>query len=150
MNEIIRRAQEAWDLGATEICVQAGLPPKMEGSLYIDLTREIKKAIPQMHIHGFSPEEILYGSIRSKSSISEYLLGLKEAGIGSLPGTSAEILILDVRDKISPGRISVEQWKEVILSAHELGIPTTSTIMFGHDETYRDRANHLQVMRDVQ
>ena len=150
LNEIIRRAQEAWDLGATEICVQAGLPPKMEGSLYIDLTREIKKAIPQMHIHGFSPEEILYGSIRSKSSISEYLLGLKEAGIGSLPGTSAEILIQDVRDKISPGRISVEQWKEVILSAHKIGIPTTSTIMFGHVETYRDRAIHLQVIRDVQ
>ncbi len=150
LNEIIRRAQEAWDLGATEICVQAGLPPKMEGSLYIDLTREIKKAIPQMHIHGFSPEEVLYGSIRSKSTVIDYLQGLKEAGIGSLPGTSAEILVQEVRDKISPGRITVEQWQNVILTAHELGIPTTSTIMFGHVETHRERATHLDKIREIQ
>lgn len=150
LNEIIRRAQEAWDLGATEICVQAGLPPKMEGSLYIDLTREIKKAIPQMHIHGFSPEEVLYGSIRSKSTVIDYLQGLKEAGIGSLPGTSAEILVQEVRDKISPGRITVEQWQNVILTAHELGIPTTSTIMFGHVETHRERAIHLDKIREIQ
>ena len=150
LNEIIRRAQEAWDLGATEICVQAGLPPKMDGSLYIDLTREIKAALPDMHIHGFSPEEVLYGAVRSRCSVREYLESLKEAGVGSLPGTSAEILVQSVRDRIAPGRITVEQWREVITNAHVVGIPTTSTIMFGHVETDRERALHLDFVRDVQ
>src|SRR6478672_3283213 len=130
MNEIVRRAKEAWDLGATEVCIQAGLPPKMDGSLYIDVTRELKKALPQLHIHGFSPEEVLYGAIRSTCTIEEYLRGLKDAGVGSLPGTSAEILDPLVRDQIAPGRIRVDQWRDVITTAHRVGIPTTSTIMF--------------------
>src|SRR5690348_13496316 len=91
-SEIVRRARQAWELGATEVCVQAGLPPKMDGRLYVDLTVELKKALPDLHIHGFSPEEVLYGAIRSRVSIREYLGWLKEAGVGSLPGTSAEIL----------------------------------------------------------
>ena len=150
LNEIIRRVQEAIDLGASEVCIQAGLPPKMEGSLYSDLTRAIKERFPDVHIHGFSPEEVLYGSIRDKSSIKEYLLKLQNAGIGSLPGTSAEILIQTIRDKIAPGRITVEQWTEVITTAHSLGIPTTSTIMFGHIETNEHRATHLSILRDIQ
>ena len=132
--EILRRAKEAWDLGATEVCIQAGLPPQMEGDLYIKLTRALKEALPELHIHGFSPEEVLYGAVRSRASIREYLRELKEAGVGSLPGTSAEILDQDVRDLIAPGRIRVDQWIEVITTAHELGIPTTSTIMYGHVE----------------
>jgi len=147
LNEIVRRAREASDLGATEVCVQAGLPPKMEGSLYIDLTRELKAELPDMHIHGFSPEEVLYGSIRSKCSIEDYLLGLKAAGVGSLPGTSAEILDQNVRDRIAAGRITVEQWTDVIKTAHKVGIPTTSTIMFGHIETSAHRAAHLAYLR---
>lgn len=150
LSEIIRRAREAWDLGATEVCIQAGLPPKMDGSLYIDLTRELKAELPDLHIHGFSPEEVLYGSIRSRCSIEEYLRGLKDAGVGSLPGTSAEILDQRVRDTIAPGRITVDQWIEVITSAHKVGIPTTSTIMFGHIETNRHRAAHLAMLRDIQ
>ena len=150
LSEIIRRAREAWDLGATEVCIQAGLPPKMDGSLYIDLTRELKAELPDLHIHGFSPEEVLYGSIRSRCSIEEYLQGLKDAGVGSLPGTSAEILDQRVRDTIAPGRITVDQWIEVITSAHKIGIPTTSTIMFGHIETNRHRAAHLAMLRDIQ
>ena len=150
LNEIVRRAREAAELGATEVCVQAGLPPKMEGSLYIDLTREMKAELPNMHIHGFSPEEVLYGAIRSKCSIEDYLLGLKAAGVGSLPGTSAEILDQDVRDRIAPGRITVDQWTEVIKTAHKVGIPTTSTIMFGHIETNAHRAAHLAYLRDIQ
>jgi 7,8-didemethyl-8-hydroxy-5-deazariboflavin synthase CofH subunit len=150
LNEIVRRAREASDLGATEVCVQAGLPPKMEGSLYIDLTRELKAELPDMHIHGFSPEEVLYGSIRSKCSIEDYLLGLKAAGVGSLPGTSAEILDQNVRDRIAAGRITVEQWTDVIKTAHKVGIPTTSTIMFGHIETSAHRAAHLAYLRDIQ
>jgi len=150
VNEIIRRAKEAWDYGATEVCIQAGLPPQMEGDLYIKLCQAIKEELPDIHIHGFSPEEVLYGSIRSQCSIKEYLQGLKEAGVGSLPGTSAEILDQELRDRISPGRIRVDQWIEVITTAHQLGIPTTSTVMFGHVETDQQLAQHIGLIRDIQ
>ena len=150
INEIVRRAKEAWDYGATEVCIQAGLPPQMEGDLYIRLCEAIKEELPDIHIHGFSPEEVLYGSIRSRCSIREYLEGLKAAGVGSLPGTSAEILDQELRDRISPGRITVDQWKEVIITAHELGIPTTSTIMFGHVETNEHIVRHIDLLRDIQ
>ena len=115
--EVIRRAREAWDLGAREICVQAGLPPKMDGYYYVDLTKAIKRELPDMHIHGFSPEEVLYGAVRARCSIEDYVRALKDAGVGSLPGTSAEILDQDVRDAIAPGRITKDQWIEVITSA---------------------------------
>ena len=150
IDEIVRRAREAWDYGATEVCVQAGLPPQMEGDLYIRLCQAIKEELPDMHIHGFSPEEVLYGSVRSRCTIREYLEGLRDAGVGSLPGTSAEVLDQELRDRISPGRISVEQWKEVITNAHELGIPTTSTVMFGHVETSEQIARHIALLRDIQ
>ena len=150
IEEVVRRAQEAWDYGATEVCIQAGLPPQMEGDLYIRLCAAIKEALPYIHIHGFSPEEVLYGSIRSKCSIREYLEGLKVAGVGSLPGTSAEVLDQELRDKISPGRISVDQWMEVITTAHDLGIPTTSTVMFGHRETPGQLCNHMALLRELQ
>ena len=148
--EIARRAKEAWDLGATEVCIQAGLPPKMGGWLYVNLCKTLKKVLPDLHIHGFSPEEVLYGATRSRVRIREYLQALKEAGVGSLPGTSAEILVQDVRDRIARGRITVEQWLEVIRSAHELGIPTTATIMFGHVESALEDAQHLALIRDIQ
>ncbi|MCS5656559.1 MAG: 7,8-didemethyl-8-hydroxy-5-deazariboflavin synthase subunit CofH [SAR202 cluster bacterium] len=150
VEEIIRRAKEAWDYGATEVCVQAGLPPKMEGDLYIRLCESLKKELPDMHIHGFSPEEVLYGSIRSESTIKQYLTELKAAGVGSLPGTSAEVLDQELRDKISPGRITVDQWTEVITTAHELGIPTTSTVMFGYLETPTQLAKHMDLIRGIQ
>jgi 7,8-didemethyl-8-hydroxy-5-deazariboflavin synthase CofH subunit len=150
IDELVRRAKEAWDLGATEVCIQAGLPPKMPGDLYLNVCRAIKAELPDMHIHGFSPEEVLYGATRSECSIEEYLVRLKEAGVGSLPGTSAEILDEELRRTISPGRISVTDWRRVIAGAHKLGIPTTSTIMFGHVETARHRAAHIAFIRDVQ
>ena len=150
VEEIVRRAKEAWDYGATEVCIQAGLPPQMEGNLYITLCKAIKDELPDIHIHGFSPEEVLYGSIRSQCTIKEYLQGLKSAGVGSLPGTSAEILDQELRDHISPGRIRVDQWTEVITTAHELGIPTTSTVMFGHIETNEQIAKHIGLIRDIQ
>ncbi|MEX0749457.1 MAG: 5-amino-6-(D-ribitylamino)uracil--L-tyrosine 4-hydroxyphenyl transferase CofH [Dehalococcoidia bacterium] len=150
MHEVIRRAREAYDLGAREICVQAGLPPKMDGYYYVELTKAIKAEMPDMHIHGFSPEEVLYGSIRARCSIEEYLVALKNAGVGSLPGTSAEILDQDVRDKIAPGRITKDQWIDVVTTAHRAGIPTTSTIMYGHIETLRQRAAHIVLLRDIQ
>ncbi len=148
--EVVRRAREAWNLGATEICIQAGLPPKMDGFLYVDICKAIKKELPNIHIHAFSPEEIMYGSYRSGLSVKEFLSMLKESGLGSLPGTAAEILDQDVRDLISPGRITVADWINVITTAHKLKIPTTSTIMYGHVETMEDRAKHLDLLRSIQ
>ncbi|MBI5378164.1 MAG: 5-amino-6-(D-ribitylamino)uracil--L-tyrosine 4-hydroxyphenyl transferase CofH [Thaumarchaeota archaeon] len=148
--EIVRRAKEARNLGATEVCVQAGLPPDMDADTYENICRAIKKEIPDIHIHGFSPEEVLYGATRSDLPIKEYLMRLKEAGVNSLPGTAAEILDQRMRDKISPGRISVKRWIEVIKEAHKLGIPSTSTIMFGHVETPEDRTKHIALIREIQ
>ena len=148
--EIVRRAKEAHQLGATEVCIQAGLPPDMKGDLYENICREIKKEIPDIHIHGFSPEEILYGATCSNISIQEFLKRMKDAGVNTLPGTSAEILDQRLRDKISPGRISVEDWETVIKSAHNIGINTTSTMMFGHVETLEDRAKHIAKIREIQ
>ncbi|MBM3895354.1 MAG: 7,8-didemethyl-8-hydroxy-5-deazariboflavin synthase subunit CofH [Thaumarchaeota archaeon] len=148
--EIVRRAKEAHSYGATEVCIQAGLPPDMDGKLYEKICRHIKKEIPDIHIHGFSPEEVLYGATRSEVSVKEYLLRLKEAGVGTLPGTAAEILDQDLRNKISPGRISAKDWIEVIKTAHKLGIKSTSTIMFGHLETPEDRTKHIALLRDIQ
>lgn len=150
VTEVVRRAREAWELGATEVCIQAGLPPEMDGSLYLEICRAIKGEVPDIHIHGFSPEEVLYGSARSRCSVEDYLGRLKEVGVGSLPGTAAEILDESVRRRISPGRISVRNWVRVITAAHRLGIPTTSTIMYGHVETPRHRAAHIGVLRDIQ
>jgi 5-amino-6-(D-ribitylamino)uracil---L-tyrosine 4-hydroxyphenyl transferase len=148
--EIVRRAKEAASLGATEVCIQAGLPPKVDGHLYIDILKAVKKDLPDIHIHAFSPEEVLYGAVRSETSIEEYLKMLKEAGIGSLPGTAAEILDQSLRDMISPGRISVQNWIRVIKQAHAIGIPTTSTIMYGHIETSRHKAEHIALLREIQ
>ena len=148
--EILRRVHEARDLGATEVCIQAGLPPRLDGSFYIDLCAAIKREIPEIHVHAFSPEEILYGATLSNRSIEDYLKALKDVGLGSLPGTSAEILDDRVRDIISPGRISTHDWIAVIRTAHKLGIPTTSTIMYGHVETALDRARHLELLRSIQ
>jgi FO synthase subunit 2 len=150
VEEVVRRAREAAEMGATEVCIQAGLPPKLDGRFYIDLTRAIKAALPEMHIHAFSPEEVLYGSVRSGLPIKEYLAELKEAGLGTLPGTSAEILDQEIRDVIARGRITVDQWVEVITTAHALGIRTTSTIMYGHVETPAHWVRHMALLRAIQ
>jgi 7,8-didemethyl-8-hydroxy-5-deazariboflavin synthase CofH subunit len=150
LDEVLRRVREAWDLGATEVCIQAGLPPRIHGSFYIDLCAAIKREVPEIHVHAFSPEEILYGATLSNRSIEDYLMALKDVGLGSLPGTSAEILDDRVREIISPGRISTRDWITVIRTAHKLGIPTTSTIMYGHVETALDRARHLELLRSIQ
>jgi 7,8-didemethyl-8-hydroxy-5-deazariboflavin synthase CofH subunit len=148
--EILRRVREARELGATEVCIQAGLPPRIDGSFYIDLCKAIKREFPEIHVHAFSPEEILYGATLSNRSIEDYLMALKDVGLGSLPGTSAEILDDRVREIISPGRISTQNWIAVIRTAHKLGIRTTSTIMYGHIETALDRARHLELLRGIQ
>ncbi len=150
IEEVVRRAREAWDLGATEVCIQAGLPPKLDGRFYIDLTRALKAALPDLHLHAFSPEEVLYGSVRSGLPIKEYLMELKAAGLGTLPGTSAEVLDQAIRDRIARGRITVDQWVEVITTAHALGIRTTSTIMYGHVETPAHWVHHMALLRSIQ
>lgn len=150
LEEVLRRVREAWDLGATEVCLQAGLPPRVKGSFYIDLCAAIKKEVPGIHVHGFSPEEILYGAKLSSCTVERYIAALRDAGLGSIPGTSAEILDDDVRDRISPGRISTREWIVVIRSAHKLGIPTTATIMYGHIETPLQRTRHVELLREIQ
>ena len=150
IDEVVRRAREAWDLGAREVCIQAGLPPKLDGRFYIDLTLALKAALPGLHLHAFSPEEVLYGTVRSGLSIKDYLIELKAAGLGTLPGTSAEILDQPIRDRIARGRITVDQWVEVITTAHALGIRTTSTIMYGHVETPAHWVRHMALLRAIQ
>lgn len=150
VSEVVHRAEEAWSLGATEVCIQAGLPPKLDGRYYIDLVHALKKALPDLHLHAFSPEEILYGSVRSGLPIREYLTELRDAGLGTLPGTSAEILDQDIRDRIARGRITVEQWLDVITTAHALGIRTTCTIMYGHIETPAHWVRHMDLLRSIQ
>jgi FO synthase subunit 2 len=148
--EVVRRAVEAQSLGATEVCLQAGLAPGMDGELYPRLCRAIKTAAPTLHLHAFSPEEIKYGAGLAKLSFREYLQALKEAGLGSLPGTSAEVLDDAVRARIAPGRITTAEWIEVIRAAHALSLPTTSTLMFGHIETDEQRLRHLDTLRTIQ
>ncbi len=148
--EILRRAREAADMGATELCVQAGLPPGLDGWFYVELTAALRRAVPSLHLHAWSPEEVLYGARRARVGVGEYLRALRDAGLGSMPGTSAEILDDDVRDRIAPGRIRVAEWVEIVRAAHALGIRTTSTMMFGHVETLHHRARHLALLRDIQ
>jgi 7,8-didemethyl-8-hydroxy-5-deazariboflavin synthase CofH subunit len=148
--EIVRRALEARSYGATEVCIQAGLAPGVDASTYVGLVRALKAAAPDLHVHAFSPEEIKYASERSGWSFRRVLEELKDAGLGSLPGTSAEVLDDRVRARIAPGRITTAEWLDVIKTAHALGLPTTSTLMYGHVETDLERMQHLCLLRSVQ
>jgi FO synthase subunit 2 len=150
MHEIVRRALEAKAFGATEVCIQAGLAPEIDARFYLDLVRAIKNAAPDLHLHAFSPEEVKYAATQSGWSIRRVLEELKEAGLGSLPGTSAEVLDDRVRSRIAPGRITTAEWIQVVTSAHALGMPTTSTLMYGHVETDLDRMRHLGLLRSIQ
>lgn len=149
-NEIIARSKQAVKFGATEVCLQAGLAPTVDGRIYVDLTRQLSAELPDLHLHAYSPEEVKYGALRSKLSIRAYLMELRDAGLGSLPGTSAEILDDALRDRISPSRIRTDEWVEVVRTAHEIGVPTTSTMMFGHVETMEQRVAHMALLREIQ
>lgn len=150
VEEIVRRAVEARSLGATEICVQAGLLPGLDKNFYVDLVRALKRAAPDLDIHAFSPEEIKYAAELRQAPIREILAELKEAGLGSLPGTSAEVLDDELRRRIAPGRITTAEWIDVVTTAHAVGLPTTSTIMYGHVETDAQRIRHLDTLRSIQ
>ena len=146
-DEVARRVRQAWEMGATEVCLQAGLSPNLTGDSYIDLCRVVKDAAPEIHIHAFSPEEVKFGASLKRVSYADYLAELKDAGLGSLPGTSAEILDDRLRKSISPTRITTQEWLEVVGAAHRLGIPTTSTMMFGHVESVEERMRHMDLLR---
>jgi FO synthase subunit 2 len=122
----------------------------MDANFYVDICRAIKRAAPDLHIHAFSPEEVKYGAGLSGVPIGAYLVRLKEAGLDTLPGTSAEILDDSLRDRIAPGRIRTAEWIEIIRAAHALGLPTTSTMMYGHAETSEQRVRHMVLLRDLQ
>jgi FO synthase len=148
--EVVRRAQEAWSRGATEVCIQGGLPRDLGAFYYRDLLRAIKRAIPEMHVHAFSPMEISHGIEKTGMSLRDYLLMMKEEGLGSIPGTAAEILDDRVRRELSPNKLPAARWVEIISAAHELGIPTTSTMMYGHVEEPADCVHHILLLRDIQ
>ncbi|HTM21415.1 MAG TPA: 5-amino-6-(D-ribitylamino)uracil--L-tyrosine 4-hydroxyphenyl transferase CofH [Kofleriaceae bacterium] len=149
-DEIVRRAVEARALGATEVCLQAGLAPDLDGAFYLELCRAVKRAVPDLHIHAFSPEEVKLGARRAHLDVRDYLTALIEAGLGSLPGTSAEILDDAIRDRIAPGRITTAEWIHVIRTAHQLGLRTTATMMYGHVERPLDVLRHLELVRSIQ
>ncbi len=148
--EVVRRAREAWDSGATEVCIQGGLPRDLDGFFYRDLLRIIKRALPDLHVHAFSPMEIDYGVQKTGMPLREYLQMMKDEGLGSIPGTAAEILDDRIRQQLSPNKLPVARWVEIISTAHALGIPTTSTMMYGHVEEPADWVRHLLLLRSIQ
>lgn len=148
--EIMRRTKEAWERGATEVCLQGGIHPEYTGKTYIDICHTIKQVIPDMHIHAFSPLEVWQGAHTLGIDIDEFLGQLKEAGLGTLPGTAAEILDDEVRATLCPDKINTSQWFEVMEAAHRQGFNTTATIMYGHIERYDHIAKHLLRIRALQ
>src|SRR5262249_20960332 len=148
--EIVRRAREAWDRGATEVCMQGGIHPEYTGQHYLDVCTAVREAVPGMHVHAFSPLEVWHGATTLKRSIPDYLAELRDAGLGSLPGTAAEILDDEVRDVLCPDKVSTEQWLSIMRAAHKVGLRPAATIMFGHVEQPKHWARHLLRLRELQ
>ena len=149
-DEIQRRTREAWQRGATEVCMQGGIHPEYTGATYVDILAAVKQAVPEMHIHAFSPLEVWQGAATANLSLRDYLTQLKESGLGTLPGTAAEILDDEVRAIICPDKINTDQWLQVMETAHEVGFRTTATIMYGHVDRPEHWARHLIRVRDLQ
>lgn len=150
LDEIVDRAREAWVRGATEVTLQGGIHPDFTGNFYVEVVDAIKAELPDMHIHGFTPLEVWQGAETLGIPVRQFLVELRDAGLGTLPGTAAEILDDDVRAFLCPDKIRTSQWAEVMITAHELGLRATSTIMFGHIDHPRAWANHLDVIREIQ
>ena len=150
VDEVARRAVEAWSRGATEVCLQGGIHPGFSGRWYLELLRAVKEAVPAIHVHAFSPLEVWQGAATEDWDLADYLTQLKEAGLGSLPGTAAEILDDEVRRVLCPDKVSTAQWLEVMRTAHRVGLRSTATMMFGHIENPRNQARHLLGVRDLQ
>ena len=150
IQQILEKIREASALNATEVCIQGGLLPDWDVTNYCEILEKIKEEFPQIHIHAFSPMEVLHAARNSNISVKEALSNLKRSGLGSMPGTAAEILVDRVREEICPDKLTTHEWIDVVRSAHRLGIPTTATIMYGHIETQRERIEHLHVIREIQ
>jgi 7,8-didemethyl-8-hydroxy-5-deazariboflavin synthase CofH subunit len=150
IEDVVTKALDAWEKGATEVCIQGGLPRDLDGFFYRDILRAIKRAIPAMHVHAFSPMEISYGVDKTGMPLRDYLQMMKDQGLGSIPGTAAEILDDRVRRQLSPNKLPVARWVEIITTAHEFGIPTTSTMMYGHVEEPSDWVRHILLLRSIQ
>ncbi len=150
LDQVARKAEEAWALGATEVCIQGGLPHDLPPFYYRDILRAVKGAVPRMHCHAFSPMEIVYGVELTGMPLAEYLAMLRENGLDTLPGTAAEILDDEVRAVLSRNKLSTAQWRDVITTAHTLGIRSTSTLMYGHVETPEHWVNQILMFRDIQ
>ena len=148
--EITRRTKEAWDRGATEVCMQGGIHPEYTGETYINILKTVKESVPSMHIHAFSPLEIWQGAATMDMELPEYLSLLKDAGLSTLPGTAAEILDDEVRAVICADKINTQQWLDVMEAAHEVGFRTTATIMYGHVERLEHWSRHIIRIRDLQ
>jgi FO synthase len=146
----VAKSVEAVRVGATEVCIQGGLPKDLDGEYYARLLRAIKSQLPGLHIHAYSPMEIAYGVEKTGLPLREYLETLKQAGLNSIPGTAAEILDDSVRETLSPNKLKVKQWIEIVRTAHSLGIPSTSTMMYGHTEEPEHWVRHILLLREIQ
>jgi FO synthase subunit 2 len=150
IDEIRKKVIEAKKRGCSEVCIQGGINPELKFDFYIDMLKTVKSIDFNIHTHAFSPQEIFYMSKLNNSTIENTLIELKKAGLDSIPGTAAEILVDKLRKIICPNKVSVSQWIDIISTAHKLGIPTTSTIMYGHIEELHHRIEHLEVIRNIQ
>jgi FO synthase len=150
LTQVADRAEEAWQAGATEVCMQGGIHPDLPGDAYFDLAAEVKRRCPQIHVHAFSPMEVMNGASRTGLPVTEWLARAREAGVDSMPGTAAEILDDDVRWVLTKGKLPAAAWIEVISTAHGLGIPTSATMMYGHVDTPAHWVAHLRVIRGIQ
>jgi FO synthase len=150
LEQVGDRVEQAWAAGATEVCMQGGIHPDLPGTAYFDLAREVKRRAPEIHMHAYSPMEVQNGSTRTNLSIRDWLIQAKEAGVDSLPGTAAEILDDDVRWVLTKGKLPTDAWVEVVTTAHEVGLPTTSTMMYGHVDTPAHWVAHIKLLRRIQ
>jgi len=148
--EVAAKARQAWALGATEVCIQGGINPEDDPYMYRDIIRAVKQAVPGMHLHAFSPLEILTGARKTRMTFRDYLQMLKDEGLGTIPGTAAEILVDAVRQQISPHKLTVDLWVEIVKTAHSLGIRSSSTMMYGHLEEPHHWVEHILLLRQIQ
>ncbi|MDP9484642.1 MAG: 5-amino-6-(D-ribitylamino)uracil--L-tyrosine 4-hydroxyphenyl transferase CofH, partial [Actinomycetota bacterium] len=149
-SEVARRAREAWEKGATEVCMVGGIHAKFTGDNYIQYLRAVKDEVPEMHVHAFTPLEVFQGAQTLGVPVEEFLVDLKDAGLGTLPGTAAEVLDDEIREIICPDKVNTQEWSDVMRAAHAVGLRSTATIMFGHVDGPLNWARHLMVLRDIQ
>jgi len=150
IHEVVHRTREAWELGATEVCLQGGIHPDFTGDFYVSVLEAIKEAVPGIHVHGFTPLEVWQGAETLGMTVTDFLARLKDAGLGTLPGTAAEILDDGVRRHLCPDKVTTAEWSRVMVTAHEMGLRSTSTMMFGHIDGPASWANHYEVLRAIQ